>query len=84
MPPPHQRYRPVSRRRRLLILLLAIATATTVVLTLLDPVGRLQRMNRAAEPVPAPCIDGNLTHCIGGKAEVIVPPAGAASRPSIP
>lgn len=79
-------FRPLNGRRRLLILLLAVATAVTVVLTLLDPPGGVQRPRAAPAAsmpaaTPAPCADGQSSHCIGGKVEVIVPaPAAPAGR----
>ena len=78
-----EEYRPVTWRRRLLIVALAVAMAVAVVTTLLDPPGGVQRKRAAtpaeAAPAPAVCAPGQSGACIGGKAEVIVPPQ-AASR----
>jgi len=68
-------YRPLSRRRRLLIVLLAVCTAVTVVLLLLDPPGGVQR-KRQVVAVPL-CQPGQDRDCVGGRAQVIVPPAAA-------
>lgn len=75
--PKTERYRPINRRRRLLIALLAIAIAITGVLTLLDPLGGIQRKRR----LPQPCGAGQQEGCVGGKSEVLIlqPPASAAS-----
>jgi hypothetical protein len=69
------RYRPLNRRRRMLVLLLAVATGVTIVLTLLSPPGGVQRVRK----LPQPCAPGQTEHCVGGKAEVIVPPASASA-----
>ncbi len=78
-PLPDEKYRPISRRRRLLIFGLAIATAITVVLTLLYPPGGIQRPPPGAAPDRARCSAGQTSDCVGGKADVIVPPAAAAA-----
>jgi len=72
------RYRPVSRRRRALTFLLGAATAITIVLMLLDPPGGVQR-TRPVPAGPALCTEGQLSGCIGGKADVIHAPPHAAS-----
>lgn len=69
-------YRPLSRRRRLLIVLLAVGTAVTVVMLLLDPPGGVQRKRRVP-PDTALCQPGQDQGCVGGKAQVIVPPASS-------
>jgi hypothetical protein len=75
--PKAERYRPLNRRRRLLLALLAIAVAITGVLTLLDPLGGVQRKRR----LPQPCSAGQQEGCVGGKSEVLIvgPAASAAS-----
>jgi hypothetical protein len=67
-------------RRRILIIVLAIVTAVTIVLLLLERPGDPKRgLPRAAVEVP-PCSAGQVRDCVGGKADVIVVPASAASR----
>lgn len=66
-------------RRRLFIAGLAVATAVTLILMMLERVGAppLQR------PPPAPdavrCAPGQVSGCLGGKADVILVPAGPAA-----
>jgi hypothetical protein len=67
-------------RRRLLIVALAVVTAVTIVLLLLSRPGDPKRgMPRAVPEVPR-CGPGQARDCVGGKADVIVVPASAASR----
>jgi hypothetical protein len=73
------RYRPLSARRRLLVVLLAVSTAIAIVLVLLDPPGGVQRKRASATASPAPCADGQTVGCVGGVAEVIVPPPRRAA-----
>lgn len=75
--PEAPRYRPVGGRRRLLIALLAVVIAVTGVLTLLDPLGGIQRKRR----LPQPCAAGQQEGCVGGKSDVLIlgPAASAAS-----
>jgi len=73
---PPDTYRPISRGRRLLIVVLAVVTAVTVVATLLDPPGGVQRPRTAAASAtmtPADCGPGQQSGCVGGKAEVLAP-----------
>lgn len=66
-------------RRRLLILALAVATAITVVLTLLNPPGGVQR-KKALPADAARCEKGQTSGCVGGTATVITAPAASAPR----
>ena len=79
---PIDNYRPLSGRRRLLIVLLAVATAVTVVLTMLDPPGGVQR-KRQVSSGPAVCQPGQDRGCVGGTAEVIAPAALPAAPASV-
>jgi hypothetical protein len=80
-----ERYRPLSRRQAWWIAVAAVTTAVTIVLTMLAPPGGLQRTRRLPAGPPA-CAEGQLSGCVGGKVDVIVPaasaprPAAAASR----
>jgi hypothetical protein len=77
----HDAYRPLSGRRRLLIVVLALATAATIVLSVLGtPGGAKGPRPPPAPPAPEPaaCAPGQSIGCLGGKADVIVPPASAA------
>ncbi len=79
------RYRPVNRRRRVLLALLAVATAVTVGWLMVAPLAQRKPALDAAQRTPRPCTEGQQTHCIGGKVDVIVAPAsppaaGPASR----
>jgi len=65
--------------RRLAILLLAVATAVAVVLALLGRRGGIEPDPRLMAPDRAPCSPGKAEGCVGGKAAVIVVPAGAAA-----
>ena len=72
-------------RRRLLVAALAVATAVTLILMMLERVGAPALPRPAAPPGPVPCAEGQLTGCLGGKAEVIlVPAAPAAAAASAP
>lgn len=73
------RLRPTSPRERLVIVLLAVATASGVLLMVLDPWARLERMNRPPPDRPA-CEGGQTRDCVGGKIDVIVLPASAPGR----
>ena len=74
----HDAYRPLSRRRRLLIVVLALATAATILLSVLGPPGGSKGPRPPPAPEPAACAPGQSIGCVGGKADVIVPPASAA------
>jgi hypothetical protein len=62
-------------RRRLLVAALAVATAVTLILMMLERVGAPALPRPPAPPGPAPCAEGQLTGCLGGKADVILVPA---------
>ncbi|MCY7316289.1 MAG: hypothetical protein LH480_11885 [Rubrivivax sp.] len=66
-------------RRQVLTVLLAVATAVTVVLTLLDPPGGVKRTPRPPPPDAAVCAPGQTQGCVGGQAQIIVPPRPSAS-----
>jgi hypothetical protein len=69
-------------RRRLLIIVLAIVTAVTIVLLLLNRPGDPKRGMPRAVPEAPRCGPGQSRDCVGGKADVIVVPASAASAAS--
>jgi hypothetical protein len=72
-------------RRRLLVAALAVVTAVTLILMMLERVGAPALPRPPAPPGPAVCAEGQLTGCLGGKAEVIlVPAAPAAAAASAP
>jgi len=70
-------------RRRLLVAALAVATAVTLILMMLERVGAPALPRPPAPPGPAPCAEGQLTGCLGGKAEIFLvptaPPSAGAS-----
>ncbi len=70
-------YRPTTRRQRLVIVALTVATVVALWLVL------LMRPGFHVEPLPgtsrAPCSGAQTTGCVGGKAEVVLLPAPAAS-----
>lgn len=68
-------------RRRLLIVALAVAVALAVMALLIVRPGDAKRGVPRALPEAAPCKPGQSTGCVGGRAEVIVLPPAAASRP---
>jgi hypothetical protein len=75
-------YRPLSRRKAFWIAVAAVVTAVTIVLTMLSPPGGVQR-TRKLPAGPAACAEGQLSGCVGGKVDVIVPAAPApASAPA--
>ncbi|MFY9512548.1 MAG: hypothetical protein WAQ05_16395 [Rubrivivax sp.] len=75
---PVEHYPGLSRRRKLLLALLAVVTAVTVVLTLLNPPGGVQRVRKL--PADAAACSGVQTRdCVGGVVEVIVPAAASAA-----
>jgi hypothetical protein len=71
-------YRPLSRRQVRWIALVAVATAVGIVLLMLDPPGGVKRQRLLPADVPA-CAAGQTGGCVGGKVDVIVPAAPAAS-----
>jgi hypothetical protein len=76
-------YRALSGRQRVLIALLAVAAAFTVVTTLLDPPGGVKRQHLERADAPR-CAASQADDCVGGKVDVIVPPApvGEAGMPA--
>jgi hypothetical protein len=67
-------------RRRVLIFVLAVATAATIVWLLLNRPGDPKRDMPRVVRERVPCAAGQSRDCVGGKADVIVVPASAASR----
>lgn len=78
-------YRPLSRRQTWLIAVAAVATAATILLTMLSKPGGAQGA-RKLPAGPQTCAEGQLSGCVGGKVDVIVPaaPAPASATPSAP
>ena len=76
-------YRPTSARQHLTYALLGVGAAVVVAFLVLDPIARLQRMNRPP-PDAAPCTARLQTGCVGGKLEVllVVPPSTTAGTAS--
>jgi hypothetical protein len=74
-----ERYRPLSRRQSVWVAVAAVATAATIVLTMLSKPGGAQGAHKAPAGPPA-CAAGQITGCVGGKVDVIVP---AASSPGV-
>ncbi|MDP1648948.1 MAG: hypothetical protein Q8M01_12230 [Rubrivivax sp.] len=75
-------YRPLSLRRRLFIALLAVATAVTLIMMMLERTGAPPIARPPAAAGPAACTAGQLSGCLGGKADVIFVPAAAAASPA--
>ena len=74
-------YRPTSRRQHLINAALGVGTAVVVAILVLDPIARLDRMNRLP-PDAAACTAQVRTGCVGGKQDVLwvlQQPATAAS-----
>jgi hypothetical protein len=69
-------YRPVSRRQAVWIALAAVTTAITIVLTMLAPPGGAKG-TRQQPAGPQPCAKGQVSNCVGGKIDVILPAASA-------
>jgi hypothetical protein len=65
-------------RRRLLIAGLAVATAVTLILMMLERVGAPPLPQPPPAPDAARCAEGQDRGCLGGRAEVILVPAGPA------
>lgn len=63
-------------RRRLLIAALAVATAVTLILMMLERVGAPPLPRPPPVPDAARCAEGQDSGCLGGRAEVILVPAG--------
>jgi hypothetical protein len=77
-------YPPMPLRRRILVLLLAVVTAATIVLMLIYRPGDPKHdALRAAREKPAPAI-ADAASGVGGKADVMLLPSGAASRGGLP
>ena len=72
-------YRPLSLRRRLLVAVLAVATAVTLIMMMLERTGAPEIPRPPAVAGPAACAAGQLSGCVGGKADVIFVPAAAAA-----
>ena len=75
----HGSYRPLSLRRRLFIGVLAVATAVTLIMMMLELTGAPEIPRPPAAAGPAECSAGQLSGCVGGKADVIFVPAAAAA-----
>ena len=69
-------------RRRLLIAGLAVATAVTLILMMLERVGAPPLPRPPPAPDAARCAPGQVSGCLGGKAEVILVPAASAAAAS--
>jgi hypothetical protein len=76
-----ERFRFHSRRQQLAIALLAVGTAAGVLYAVMDVPGRIERLGRPP-PDRAPCTTGQTEGCVGGRMDVIVMPADAASAPA--
>lgn len=80
-----ERYRPLSRRKTVWLGVAAVSTALTILLAMLTRAGGVQP-TRTAPAEPLACVAGQVSGCIGGKVDVIVPAvparasAAAASR----
>jgi hypothetical protein len=80
-----EHYRPLSRRKTVWIAVAAGGAAATIILAMLTRAGSTPPTRKAPAGPPA-CADGQVSGCIGGKVDVIVPappspaPAAAPSR----
>lgn len=73
-------YPPMPWRRRILVLLLAVLTAATIMLMLIyRPGDPKHEALLAAREKPAPAV-ADAASGVGGKAEVMLLPSGAAPR----
>jgi hypothetical protein len=70
---------PAPLRRRLLVALLAVATAATLFMLMLERIGAPEIRRPPPPAGPSVCAEGQLSGCLGGKAEVIVVPAAAST-----
>ena len=79
---PDDRFPAVPLRRRVLIAVLAVATATTLIMMMLERTGAPELPRPPPAAGPARCAEGQLSGCLGGKADVILVPAasGAAAE----
>ncbi|MFO1337299.1 MAG: hypothetical protein U1F53_03545 [Burkholderiaceae bacterium] len=70
-------FRPTSRRQRLVIVAVTAATVVTLWYLLLE------RPGFHVKPLPGtgpqPCAKGQTSGCVGGRADVLLMPAAAAS-----
>jgi hypothetical protein len=73
-----EHYRPLSRRKTLWLAVAAVATAVTIILAMLTRAGSAP-ITRKAPAGPPACADGQVSGCIGGKIDVIVPAAPSAA-----
>ena len=80
---PDDRFPAMSLRRRVLIAVLAVATATTLIMMMLERTGAPEIPRPPAAAGPAPCTEGQLSGCLGGKADVIPVSAGAAASAAL-
>jgi hypothetical protein len=71
---------PTMPLRRRVLIVLAVATAATIVWLLLNRPGDPKRDMPRVVRERAPCATAQSRDCVGGKADVIVVPASAASR----
>ena len=76
-------YRPLSRRQSWWIAVAAVATASTIVLAMVSKPGGAQGARKAPAGPPA-CAEGQLSGCVGGKVDVIVPSSPSPSPSSAP
>ncbi len=76
---PDDRFPAVPLRRRVLIAVLAVATATTLIMMMLERTGAPEIPRPPAAAGLAPCAEGQLNGCLGGKAEVILVPAASGA-----
>jgi len=76
---PDDRFPAVPLRRRVLIAVLAVATATTLIMMMLERTGAPEIPRPPAAAGPAPCAEGQLSGCLGGKADVILVPAASGA-----
>jgi hypothetical protein len=75
-------YRPLSWRKTWWLAVAAVATAATIILAMLTRAGS-KPLTRELPAEPPACAAGQVSGCIGGKVDVIVPaapsPASAAA-----
>ena len=76
---PDDRFPTAPLRRRVLIAVLAVATATTLIMMMLERTGAPEIPRPPAAAGPAPCAEGQLSGCLGGKADVILVPAASGA-----
>ena len=76
---PDDRFPAAPLRRRVLIAVLAVATATTLIMMMLERTGAPEIPRPPAAAGPAPCAEGQLSGCLGGKADVILVPAASGA-----